>query len=152
MSCFSAEQLQAFYDGELPAQKRAAIHAHVSQCADCRQVVAELEKLSQLLGNASLSPEPSGMIGRLNDAWDAASDRGVLRIAGWLTAAAAAVLVAAILHTPREPELASPAVWQTVAAMSPEQVQDPNRSEIVLAQWMADDLSTGMPSAPPENH
>jgi anti-sigma factor RsiW len=153
--CYSTEQLQAFYDGELPVEKRMAIAAHVNECAACREVVAELDRISQLIGNASLSPMPSGMIGRLNDAWDAASDGGVLRIAGWLTAAAAAILVAAVLHAPgAPPEPASPAVWPTYAAMSPEQVQDSNRSEIVLAQWMADDLSTGMPPAPApaENH
>ena len=150
MTCISSEQLQAYYDGELPVSQRPAIEAHLGECANCRRVIAELGALSAMIADAPMAREPMGMTARLNDAWDQVSERGVLRITGWMTAAAAAVLVGAILHVPdRDPAtevaVASPAVWQSVAIMSPEQVpQDPSRADmIVLAQFMADDLSTG---------
>ena len=76
----------------------------------------------------------------------AAQDRGVLRIAGWMTAAAAAVLIAVLLvrNTGRTEAAARPAIWQTVAVMpAMDANEDANRDLVVMAQWMADDLSSG---------
>jgi anti-sigma factor RsiW len=148
MACPSVEQLQAYYDGELPVQQRTVVEAHLAECGECRKFLAELAALSELVESAPMAQMPAGAIGRINQTWSRANDRGVLRIAGWLTTAAAAVLVGAVL-SPRsdrggmEMAAATPPLWQTVAAMSPEQQNESSRSDlVVLAQWMADDLST----------
>ncbi len=147
MSCVSSEQLEAYCDGELPAGERELVEAHLKKCADCRGVSGELGNLSALIAGLRMAEAPAEVIGRFERAWEAGSDRGVLKISGWLTAAAAAVLMVAMIHRGRsEPgEIAGPALWQTVAAMSPDETQqDENRAElIVLAQWMSDDLWAG---------
>ena len=149
MTCGSIEQLQAYYDGELPVEQRAVVEAHLAECASCRLVVSELGALSEMVSNAAMAQMPAGAMGRVNETWSRANDRGVLRIAGWLTTAAAAVLIGAVLNRGGDDGLigtaaATPPLWQTVAAMSPEQQNESSRSElVVLAQWMADDLSSG---------
>jgi anti-sigma factor RsiW len=147
MVCGSIEQLGAYYDGELPVEQRAVVEAHLAECAQCRKVVAELAGLTDLIATANTADMPADAMGRINQTWSRASDRGVLRIAGWLTTAAAAVLVGAILNLRGEPPAIAatpPPLWQTVAAMSPDQQPEGSRSElVVLAQWMADDLSSG---------
>ncbi len=40
------DDLSAYVDGELPAVRRAEVDAHLATCADCRQEVAELQKLA----------------------------------------------------------------------------------------------------------
>ena len=145
MACGSIEQLGAYYDGELPVEQRAVVEAHLAECAQCRKVVADLAALSELIGSANTAEMPAGAIGRLNQTWSRASDRGVLRIASWLTTAAAAVLIGAILNLQGGPVGAatSPQLWQTAATMSPDQQPESRSDLVVLAQWMADDLSTG---------
>lgn len=48
--------LQAFHDGELDAAAAAEVTAHCEQCQECRNVLAELEQVGQLLAAAS-APE-----------------------------------------------------------------------------------------------
>lgn len=44
--------LQAFHDGELGGNERAAVEAHCERCADCRNELAELKKTAALLASA----------------------------------------------------------------------------------------------------
>ena len=152
MACCEFAQLQAYYDGELPARERETVESHLATCADCRRVVQELGAMSELIVAAPMAQMPAASRERFIEAWEAGSDRGVLKIAGWLTTAAAAVLAFAVINRaptgqsePVATAVPAPALWQTVASMSPDVVeQDDNRGElIVLAQWMADDLSAG---------
>ena len=151
--CPSVEQLGAYYDGELAVGQRAVVEAHLAECEGCRKVVSELSALSEIIARAPVAQMPSAAMARVNQTWSRANDRGVLKIAGWLTTAAAAVLVGAMLNMSggrsgggkiETAAVTQPPVWQTFAAMSPEQQNESSRSElVVLAQWMADDLSTG---------
>ena len=89
---------------------------------------------------------------RLYDTWHVARDRGVLRIARWLTAAAAAILVGSLVFFPgskpaTENKVATTATipsWEPVALMAPV-VEDPGTTRgeelVEVAQWMADDLA-----------
>lgn len=150
MTCDQSDQVQAYYDGELPAERRAVVEAHLRQCEPCRVQLAQLRGLSGLLQSAPLRALPAGAMQRLDQAWEAVQERAVLRISSWLTAAAAAVLIGALIWIPMQnrhaSELASsqrePDVWQTVAVMpAPEQREESGDQGIVLAQWMADELS-----------
>jgi hypothetical protein len=79
----------------------------------------------------------------------AAQDRGVLRIAGWLTAAAASILVGALLLHPSydrtENTSMASAAWQIQASMPPASSElrgegGAGSDVVVLAQWMNDEL------------
>ena len=97
MSCDRSAEVHAYYDGEMPRQQRATFEAHLADCADCRQVLAELRKVSELIAAAPLAEMSPMALARLQQSWFAAKDRGVMRIAGWLTAVAASILIAALL-------------------------------------------------------
>ncbi len=85
---------------------------------------------------------------RLEQAWWAARDRGVLRLAEWLTATAAAVMVGALLFwsngsRPNMAEVpASTMSIQTEAVVPPAETRDEVASnDVDLAEWIASDLS-----------
>src|SRR5437763_9080046 len=104
MSCDKTTQVHAFYDDEMPLSQRGAFEAHLQTCGDCRQLLAMLRRTSALIAAAPLAELPPAVLARLTNTWDSvrerASERGVMRIAGWLTAAAAALLVGALLVWP----------------------------------------------------
>ena len=111
----------------------------------------ELNGLTQMFAQvplAEMSPRASGRMYGAFHAARAARDRGVRHLAGWLTAAAAAILVMVGLRpgtSPRDNE--TPTVvasnWgvETVAVMPPLEPRNGANSELVqFAQWMASDL------------
>ena len=152
MTCDRAAQVHAYHDGALAATDRAAMEAHLDECADCRSLLADLRGISNLIASAPLTAMSPEAMARLNKTWHAARDRGLLRITSWLTAAAAAVLVGTLLmfhdRTPPTNTIIANAnagdpVWETAAVMPPFHA-DENVPEIVaLATWMANDLSYG---------
>lgn len=151
MSCERSAQVHAYHDDALAGSARVAIEAHLQECADCRALLADLRGLSNLIAAAPLAAmSPEAMV-RLASSWRAARDRGVLRITSWLTAAAAAVLIAAPLlfqdgNAPSNPTIVTSTVdasWEALAVMPPLETDDNVPDLIVLAQWMANDLSPG---------
>ena len=90
---------------------------------------------------------PASSVTRMQQAWwAAAQDRGVLRIASWLTAAAAAVIFAAVLFSPSQRGEINTTNWQ-VNALTPPELQDqeePQDETIDAAQWIANDLALAM--------
>lgn len=144
MACDKAIDVHRYHDGELPPRERTDIEAHFRECAQCRETLADLRGLSSLISAASMAPMPAAAVDRLQAFSQPARERGVLRISGWLTAAAAAVMVFALLQKPAERAdlAAGPPVWETLPVMSPSELQDAGGSDtVLLAQFMADDLS-----------
>lgn len=146
MSCDRSAQVEAWYDGELPESDRAAVEQHLRECADCTQLVAELRQMSQMLVAAPRAQMGADAKRRLERSWWANRDRGVLRMAEWLTAAAAAVLVGALMFWSEGERPSQPptqvATWQSDAVMPPTETRDEVASNVVtLAEWMANDLS-----------
>jgi anti-sigma factor RsiW len=145
MSCGRLSQVHRYYDGELPAGQRADVEAHIRECAECRELLAGLGRLSCVIAQAGMRPLSGERLERLQHSWRTARERSVIRLAGWLTAAAA-VLIAVLLAEPggRRVELAGqPAFWETVAATPPTEGQEDSGSDMaVMAQWMTDELST----------
>jgi anti-sigma factor RsiW len=153
MSCDKTTQVHAYHDGELLPQWRARFQAHLNECAECRDLLAELRTISELVAAAPMVELPPQAMARFAGSWRAASDRltkdrGVLRIAGWLTTAAAAVLLGALYlgHQETDEPLRS-AGWQAAAVMPPTaETRDDSPSDLVMvAQWMANDLSPDQP-------
>jgi hypothetical protein len=61
--------------------------------------LADLRSVSQMVASAPMVEMPPQAMKRMQQAWWAAQDRGVLRVASWLTAAAAAVIFAAVMFS-----------------------------------------------------
>ena len=49
MRCVSEEDLSAYADGEVSEEEKARIEAHLSQCAQCRKMLARLKRTSEFL-------------------------------------------------------------------------------------------------------
>src|SRR4051812_23588800 len=146
MSCQQSEKVQAWYDGELPPGHGGTIAEHVSQCAECAEMVAELTRVSELLRSAPRASMSADALKRLEQSWWAARDRGVLRFAEWLTAAAAAVLIGALLMFGSNDDRGMTGITHNdaleVAVMPPSSAREDSAGETVaLAEWMANDLS-----------
>jgi anti-sigma factor RsiW len=158
MTCDQIQLAHRYHDDELSSADRASFESHLAACDDCRQLLADLASLSQTLRAASLPMPVPSLHERILDAWDAARalrERGVRRMAGWLTAAAAAVLLIGLIGWPgetRKPtggEFSSAASaaepWEVAALMPPDQRGDESGSPdlVQVAEWMATDLGAG---------
>ena len=151
MSCERIEQVHAYYDGELALSQRREVEAHLNDCAECRELLAELRRVSALLTSAPLADLPADAMTRFQQSWFAAAqDRGVMRIAGWLTSAAAAILIGALLIRPTsrggDDGLTSAfnPTLQAVAMSPPTdtRIVDSDSTDLVdAAQWMVNDLT-----------
>jgi anti-sigma factor RsiW len=154
MSCEHAQHVQAFYDAQLPAAMHEQVDNHIRSCGECAELLAELRQMSQLIAAAPMAEMPPALMKRLEQAWWASRDRGVLHLAEWLTAAAACVLIGALifLHPNQSAAPAQAASLQAIAVMPPGEARDePSSSspELVLAEWMANDLSSDAGAAQP---
>jgi anti-sigma factor RsiW len=146
MACNRTAQVHRYHDGELVAAERQSVEVHLRDCSECRATLAEFRGLSELLASVPRRDMPAGLMGRLLRSRTASLEQGVLRAAAWMTAAAAAVLFGTLLTWPADSVTVAtrPPVWQTAAVMSPADVRDDtNADQIVMAQWMADELSSG---------
>ncbi len=94
-------RLSAYHDGEIPADARARIEAHVARCAACHEELDAITRVARLVADATAAAGP-GFDARLatrletkrraEDLW---ARRG--RLARRMSLAAAAVLVAALV-------------------------------------------------------
>ena len=162
MACEQLQNAERYHDSELSPAERTAFESHVATCAECRELLAALGALSHSLRAVAMTTqEPESMQDRIFDAWHAAravQERGVRRMAGWLTAAAAAVLLIGLVGWPSESrdrngaEIAStgtaaPETWEVAAVMPLDQSPEDSSGSpdlVQVAQWMATDLSTGV--------
>lgn len=53
------EQLSAYLDGELPADARTAVEAHLRECPDCARLCTALQALRTDIAGAQLDPPPA---------------------------------------------------------------------------------------------
>jgi anti-sigma factor RsiW len=145
MACTQTTHVHAYHDGELSPAESAALAVHLRDCAECTQTLADLQRLSALMSGAWRAPIPPETLRRLQSGWRTKQERGLLRVAGGLTAAAAAVLIGTLLVWPahRGEGGTRPAVWQSVAVMPPVAGHDEtNFDSLAMAQWMADELAS----------
>src|SRR5688500_11769862 len=126
MSCDRSEQVHAYHDGQLPPGQRILFEIHLEQCPQCAAMLREMRSLSRLIADAPLPRVNETTNARYYAAWHAAKRHGgVLRIAGWLTGAAAAVLIASLMLWPQDNgdgqivRGESAPSWETVALMPP---------------------------------
>lgn len=143
VACNRTGDIHRYHDGELPDPDRRIIESHLQDCPECRQLLSELQHLSALITGAVTTEAPPALVPRLHECWSAGRDRSVLRLAGWLTGAAAAVLIVALLSKGfgRTNLAAQPPFWEAVAVTPPSEQPEEASPELVVAQWMAEDLS-----------
>lgn len=105
-SCVSDAALAAYVDGQLPPEERQQIEAHVATCDDCSMLLAAVVQTEEDLGlepaaEKQVSPdEGQHEKGRVIPFH---RRKGMLAVAGLLTAAAAVVLFVFFGRTPLEP-------------------------------------------------
>ncbi|MBI5239895.1 MAG: zf-HC2 domain-containing protein [Elusimicrobia bacterium] len=61
---FSVEDLSAFLDGELPAERRAQVAAHLGSCAACTKELERLKRASAAFRRHALEPLPPSLLGK----------------------------------------------------------------------------------------
>ena len=90
-------RLEEYLDGELDAPGIAAVEAHLADCPDCRERLAELRRLEELLSTASpvSSPEPGRFVLEVRK-------RAHRPRYAWAAAAAIAVAAIALFGFPSE--------------------------------------------------
>ncbi len=141
MFCERSSELQAFHDGELSPEESRALEGHVGSCAACRTELAALRAISLELKRMEWPRPDDAAMARWMEAAAMVRDRGVRRLAGWLTAAAAGLLVFAMIPSSRSWHSGAPAAGSidTAVLMLPGEEAAP--PTFVIAQWMATDLS-----------
>jgi anti-sigma factor RsiW len=151
--CPTSEQVHAYHDGELPSAQRAAFEAHLASCRECQALLEQLGQLTKLFAQAPLAELPQRALGRMYGSFHAArarQEQSVRRLAGWMTAAAAAILVLVSIRNPtaitqRDSAPTPTGGWaELVAVMPPLEPSNGSTAELVqFAQWSASDLSIG---------
>jgi anti-sigma factor RsiW len=155
-TCNHATDIHAFHDGQLSAQMRDEVGSHLAECEPCRNLLADLQRMSAMFAAAPLPEMPQGGMNRLEQSWWRRRgselrirDHAIRQMTAWLTSAAAAVLAVGLLHMQTSAPVAADAhvdPWEMAAATTtPDQMRDDsNSAQIVqVAQWMSQDLSLG---------
>lgn len=138
MSCDRTPDLAALHDGELPAASRAELHTHLQSCADCRAELAGLRKLSNTIAAAPMAMPSQIALARLQAA-PRAQERGIRRLAGFMTAAAAVLLAITLFNHPATTEPVSPMMVIDLAPTATD--EEPPPQTLTVARWMATDLA-----------
>jgi hypothetical protein len=159
MTCDKRSLVHAYHDGELSPRQREELALHLGECGDCRELLSDLRRMSQFITAAPLAEMPGSVTRRAEQAWwSSQQERGVLRISGWLTAAAAAVLFGAMwIGSPTQrggsfaggggsellPATNVASSWQWDAIMPPaDAASEDGQPEVVqIAQLMANGLN-----------
>lgn len=141
--CDHIHQVSAYHDGELPSSVCAELKAHLETCEPCRRHLQALRAISHRLIQAPLPQPTEQSIQR----WKASSRRiqenRLRRFVGWMTSAAAGVLVVSSLWNVPDlgPTEASSTLSGIDSAMFHAEYSDPVPTTVLAAQWMATDLS-----------
>jgi anti-sigma factor RsiW len=146
MICGKTIFVEAYYDGEMNAADREAFEAHLKGCGECQDELAHLRRISAQFAKASIPLLSQDGLRRLHGAVNVAEERGVLRLAEWLTAAAAAVLVIGITGLFRHDttHASAPDTWEQAAVAYPADHDPTVQSDVLqFAEWMRTDLSPG---------
>lgn len=147
MTCPDAPNVHAYHDSQLQPAQRFALESHLAECDACSSLLNDLREISLQVAAAPLPDVPFIPFDRYYDAMHLDQRRGVLRISSWLTAAAAAVLLASLVlfppaHTPVETATAARPNWEPLALMAPVLTTPGQDDQLVeVAQWIANDLA-----------
>lgn len=91
--CEFLKLVDAYHDGELAIEQRERFERHLASCGICAAELRSLRAISQRLAAGEMPALSEAALNRLHEAANIGEERSVLRIAEWLTTAAAAVLL-----------------------------------------------------------
>ena len=137
-TCSYSMQLSAYHDGELSSSEREQLERHVAACPACAAELEQFRRLSALLDTAPrprLSDESRRELYALAPQVEEA---GYLRIAKWMTAMAASVMLAASVwvmsHQPGTQAFSDvPRAWEQDAINPPTDASaEPRFAEFVV--------------------
>jgi anti-sigma factor RsiW len=94
-TCSYGSMVDAYHDGELPAEARIAFEKHLAQCPPCQADLAQTRQLAAFVAAAPKRVLSASARQALFDLAPLIGERAYLRIAEWTTALAASVLIAA---------------------------------------------------------
>lgn len=142
--CERLQQAGAYHDGELTPDERTSFESHLPGCGECRAELAELARMSALFAAARIPDMPQRTRERLHGNAVAAPQRGVLKLAEQLIAAAAVITVACggLLWRGAgtdESGSANDTAWRKAAVTL--NVETVSGDAQQLAQWMAEELA-----------
>src|SRR5215212_10079877 len=132
MQCDQTKNIQAYHDGQMSRAIRDAFEAHLAACGICGAELDQLRRLSTHLAAASIPSLSKDAMGRFHRTVKAAEERGVLRLAEWLTAAAAAILLVGVIGIFRHEttHAAAPAAWAQAAVAYPAYADSSDRADL----------------------
>jgi anti-sigma factor RsiW len=88
-------EIQAYHDGELPAERRSTVEEHLAGCPACAAELAELKNLSAVFAAEPVAELSQIALHRLHRKIDNEMDRGLIRFGWSLSAVAASILLVA---------------------------------------------------------
>jgi len=143
-TCERMRQAGAYRDGELATPDRLSFESHLAGCAACKAELAQLSAISRLLTTAQVPYMTRGLVERLHENVPSVRERGVLKLAESLIAAAAVITVACggwLWQGASGGELsgANEAAWVRAAVTL--NVESAVSEAQQLTQWMADGLA-----------
>lgn len=140
MSCPGEQTLSAFFDGELSPETVRTVESHLSGCDHCQAAVQDMRATRELLVGAQ-APVPSlAAQARWMNSFAESRDRSVRRLAEWLTAAAAVLLVATGVLSYGNRTSATPQLSEWETAMVGADTEGTSNTQ-VAARWIIADLS-----------
>lgn len=139
MSCDHTNEIHAYHDGELAAERVEALERHLATCGSCRAELVELRELSVRVSSAALVAPSAIAMQRLVRSGRVTQERSIRRLAGWLTAAAAAIVMVATVTRPQAPPPVQSAAGVDLLGL--DNMGEPLPETLATAQWMALDLS-----------
>lgn len=152
-SCEHAQLVHSYYDGELAPERVKFVESHLPQCEACQHELAALRQATTALrfgARPVLSAEALSQLHRRIDGQaQASAEKGAIRFAFRLTAAAAVVVIASLVQifvgassTGSTASAGSTPAWETTAMLAIADARGGSASdEYKLVQWMRDDLS-----------
>lgn len=149
--CEYRGRIEAFYDGELPAEADREVSGHLAECGACQRELDRLQKLSSALKTVRVEGAPQDVLRRAHQRVRAARNLPklvLLRMARRASLVAAALLVACCLwlwriQAPGGATAVVPGAWETVAvssSVSVAKLNEPYREEL-MARWIVQDLN-----------
>lgn len=93
MICPDNQQLHRYHDQQLTTEQAAAVESHLQQCERCRTQLRALRHLSDMLFHAPLTEPNEQAMRRWARSSRQMRDSRIQRMAGWMMAAAAAIVL-----------------------------------------------------------
>jgi len=156
-ACEFRQQIHAYHDGELSADRVTIVESHLRGCPACEQELSQLRSMSATLRFAARPTMPAEFKATLHQRLDETVEAGVFRLASWLTAAAAMIAIGCVIQlmtsggaagggmataNPQPTAVASGSAWETTAVLAIAEARGGGAGEeYKWMQWVRDDLT-----------